>query len=391
MPQDNRFPFSEARIRDYPAPPTGRVYVHDTQTPHLQVCITDRGARTYYYGRRIEGRPVRIKLGTIQELPLHKARDIAARMSGEIAEGRNPHLERRLSRLAPTLGDLWKWWELHRLPQKRTARLDKQYWHRFLEGWKHRPLARIERRDVQELHHQAGNRNGPICANRLIMLLKSMYAKAENLGYEGRNPCKGIELFPERERDRFLNAEELRAFFAALDKEDTLWQDFFKLCLLTGARKGSVLTMRWQDIDFDNSLWHLPDTKSGKPVVVTLVPAALEILRRRQQKAENGFVFPGRRQAKPLHGTFRAWRRIIERAGLKDAFVDDLRRTLGSWQAISGSSLLVIGKSLGHTSLSATGIYARLSHDAVRESVQTATDKMLALMPPKGTDGEVGQ
>ena len=55
----------------------------------------------------------------------------------------------------------------------------------------------------------------------------------------------------------------------------------------------------------------------------------------------------------------------------------DLRRTLGSWQAAGGTSLLIIGKSLGHRSESATRIYARLATDPVRESVEKATAAMI--------------
>lgn len=59
-----------------------------------------------------------------------------------------------------------------------------------------------------------------------------------------------------------------------------------------------------------------------------------------------------------------------------DIHLHDLRRTLGSFQAITGASLQVIGKSLGHKSQAATQIYARLHHDPVRQSVERATEAM---------------
>ncbi len=60
-----------------------------------------------------------------------------------------------------------------------------------------------------------------------------------------------------------------------------------------------------------------------------------------------------------------------------DLHIHDLRRSLGSWQAITGASLPIIGKSLGHKSPDATMIYARLSLDPVRQSVNTATAAMM--------------
>jgi integrase len=57
--------------------------------------------------------------------------------------------------------------------------------------------------------------------------------------------------------------------------------------------------------------------------------------------------------------------------------IHDLRRTLGSWQAATGATTAMIGKSLGHKSEQATAIYERLSIDPVRQSVERATEAML--------------
>ena len=74
----------------------------------------------------------------------------------------------------------------------------------------------------------------------------------------------------------------------------------------------------------------------------------------------------------------KGWERILERAGVTDLRIHDLRRTLGSWQAKTGASLTIIGKSLSHKTHQATAIYARLDLDPVRQSVERATSAMLA-------------
>ncbi|MNO84758.1 hypothetical protein D3C76_761090 [compost metagenome] len=63
---------------------------------------------------------------------------------------------------------------------------------------------------------------------------------------------------------------------------------------------------------------------------------------------------------------------------MTDLRIHDLRRTLGSWQAKTGASLPIIGKSLNHKSPQATTIYARLDLDPVRDSINTATQAMFA-------------
>ena len=94
-----------------------------------------------------------------------------------------------------------------------------------------------------------------------------------------------------------------------------------------------------------------------------------------------------RRQIFQIHlvNPNRVWNRILERAGIDDLRIHDLRRTLGSWQAKTGASLVTIGKSLNHKSLNATAIYARLDLDPVRESVNTATAAMMEAGKPKKT------
>ena len=59
-----------------------------------------------------------------------------------------------------------------------------------------------------------------------------------------------------------------------------------------------------------------------------------------------------------------------------DIRLHDIRRTLGSYQAINGASLPIIGKSLGHKSQQATQIYSRLHLDPVRESMERATESI---------------
>jgi integrase len=71
------------------------------------------------------------------------------------------------------------------------------------------------------------------------------------------------------------------------------------------------------------------------------------------------------------------WGRVRKRAGIEDVRLHDLRRTVGSWMAESGVSLLVIGKTLDHSNPVTTQIYARLSQDPVREALEKHGNRIL--------------
>jgi integrase len=192
------------------------------------------------------------------------------------------------------------------------------------------------------------------------------------------NPCLGIRKFPEKSRDRFLQADELPRFFKALNEEpNATLRDYIFVSLLTGARRSNVLSMRWKELDLEQGTWEIPVTKTGDSQTVTLAMEAIEILKVRKSNRSSFFVFPGNGRTGHLVEPKKGWKRILERAGIEDLRIHDLRRTLGSWQAITGSSLPIIGKSLNHKNASTTQIYARLNLDPVRESVQKATVAMI--------------
>lgn len=115
--------------------------------------------------------------------------------------------------------------------------------------------------------------------------------------------------------------------------------------------------------------------ENNDPQTVTLSAESVEILHAR--KSDGEFVFPGIGKHGHLVEPKKGWLRILARAGISDLRVHDLRRTLGSWQAKTGASLVIIGKSLNHKNVQTTAIYARLDSDPVRESVARATSAML--------------
>jgi integrase len=262
-----------------------------------------------------------------------------------------------------------------------------------LKRWASRPLSGIRKADCQALHSRVGREHGRYAANRLLALLRAMFNKADGVGYEGPNPTAGIKKFPEEKRDRFLHGHELKAFFQSLaDEPNATLRDYFAVALFTGGRKSNVLAMRWEDVDLAAGIWRIPETKSGIPVVVPLTAPVLAILQARQETT-NGcpWVFPGRGKTGHLVEPKTAWKRIIERAGLEDVRPHDLRRSLGSWMAMTGAGLPLVGKMLGHTQAQTTQIYARLAVDPVRQAAEAATTAMLSagglLETPPEPDG----
>ncbi len=303
-------------------------------------------------------------------------------------------------------------------------------------NWTNRKMSSITHQEVQKLHDDLGKHIGDRTANIAINLLRAMYNQAiRKKIYKKENPASDIEKFRTPSRERFIQSDELPRFFVAVAEEPSGdVRDFVLLDLLSGARKNNVLSMRWADVNLDRAEWRLPDTKNGEPLTVPLMPEAVQVLRSRKPDKPAEFVFPGRGKTGHLADPRKGWERIFDRdelnqltqrirdsgtafewpavkvkgprdktrntetlkeslararsvaqeleidttgARILDLHIHDMRRTLGSWQAATGASLVIIGKSLGHKDLASTAIYSRLDLDPVRNSMQTATRAML--------------
>jgi integrase len=271
-----------------------RAVIYDAKQPGLIAELRAGGTLSFYLYRWANGRPHRLRIGAYPAVTIDAARQQARELTSELANGADPAEAKRAKRQEATLADLLAHWLDYAKQHKKTWQADETLYKRLLVGWKTRRLSSIKRSDIAALHARIGRDNGPYIANRLLALIRAMFNKANDVGFEGTNPTKGIKKFKEQSRDRFLQPDEMPRFMAALNAEpnDTL-RDFFLLCLYTGARKGNVQAMAWEEVNLAAATWRIPDTKSGEPVTVHLSAPAMEILARRVLKA-NGctWVFP---------------------------------------------------------------------------------------------------
>lgn len=385
MTQKNTsFNFTKKTLDAICAPEKGkRLYVYDTNVRGLELMVTDQGSKSFKVYRKFNNKPIRVTLGKFPEITVEQARHKAQEVIAEMIKGKNPNQEKKKLREETTLSEIFSlYMERYSKPHKKTWRYDEKDLPRFIGHWFQRKLSTITKQEIQALHEKTGKENGIYQANRLLARIQSLYSKAIEWGWGGINPVQGIKKYKEKSRDRFLHPDELPRFFESLDQEpnDTI-RDYIYVSLFTGVRKSNVLEMRWENIHFDRQEWLVPETKNGDSLRVPLVESVITILRNRLETyGKREWVFEGPGKTGHLMEPKAGWKRILERAGISDLRIHDLRRTFGSWQAATGSNSYMIGRSLGHKSTQSTAIYARLNIDPVRNSVEKATDAMLQTM-----------
>lgn len=378
-------------IEKLPIPKSGRSNLYDEKVRDLGLRVESiTGRKSFFWRRKIQGRPVFKAIGVFPSTSVNQARGHAHKLSGDLDvlkrnnfEGKNP-FERPRGEL--TLAQLLEDYIDRQLRAKakrpEIAEANARWmFSKYLAGWRQQKLNMVRRKDVVDLHGEIGKKYGHHTANRIIQLLRAMFYFAEDAELSSTaNPARKIKLFYEGKRKRFVQEAEMPKLFAALKTEtnpDVV--DYVCLCLWTGARRSDILSARWQDISFPDHKWDIPDPK-GDPYTAALAPEVITILKTRlsQRTNDNPWVFPSlTSECGHLVDLKGRWKALLQRAGIENLRQHDLRRTYASWQAKQGTSLQVVSKSLGHSSTAATEIYSRLDLRPIRQSVTTAVTAMV--------------
>lgn len=354
-----------------------KVYWDDT-LPNFGLRVrTERegGKKTFICQYRVNGRSRKLTLGTYGALTVDQARRMARQKLGEVAQGADPVEVKARGRMDPTLAEFAeRYMAEHALVKKkaRSVEQDRRLLDRIilpkLGGLK---LQAVQRSDVARLHHQL--RVTPYQANRAVALLSKMFSLAERWGLrpDGSNPCRHIERFKEKARERYLSGEEMARLGAVLAEAEREGNELpqvvlaLRLLLLTGSRLNEILTLRWADVDFKGACLHLDDAKAGPRTVPLNVPA-LEALAGAMRIEGNPWVIPGAKDGAHLVNLNKPWRRIRQRAGIPDVRVHDLRHSHGAVAAAAGMGLPIIGRLLGHTQAQTTLRYSHVAMDPAR-------------------------
>jgi integrase len=363
-------------------PETGEVKVWDSELRGFVVRVRAGGSRRFTVEWMRDRRTRRLTLGEYGPLTADQARELARQVLARVARGEDPAADLAEKKAAPTFADLGpRYLEQHAGPKKKPASVeaDERMLRLYvLPALGKRKVAEVGLREVADLHHSL--RAKPVQANRVLALLSKMLGLAERWGLRpaGSNPCRGVDRFPERSRERFLSAAEIARLGAVLEEEEA-GEPFVvlavRLLLLTGARRDEVLTLRWSDVDFDRAALRLADSKTGAKMI-PLGPAPLAVLSSAPRLEGNPYVVPGRRTGGRLVGLQRPWVLIRERAGLPDLRLHDLRHSFASIGAAAGLGLPVLGAILGHRNQATTARYAHLADDPRQAAATRISDEI---------------
>ncbi len=368
-------------------PRTARYEVWDEARKGFGVRVTPRGVKSFVWVYHFASRPRRMTFGTYPSMSLADAGVKLAEAQSLLKKGIDPGdrivAERDAERHAETVGELVaSYLDRYARARKRSASEDDRILRKdVLPRWGRRKAKDITRRDVVRLLNEIVDRGAPIQANRTLTIIRRMFNFAVGQAFIEVSPCDKVEApSAENRRDRTLSEEEIRLLWLALD-DASMEQNarrIPRLMLATGQRKGEVVGLHRQEVDYERGLWTLPAArvKNGREHIIPLSSVARSILDEAEPNRA-GYLFPSKLTGLPYRGQSidHATRYLFDRrpvpssqnrvaksvtplAGLMERFTPhDLRRTVATRMRELGISRGDVKMVLNHIETDVTSRY----------------------------------
>ena len=350
-------------------------------TGSLDVRADAQGRQTYY-GRYYHGaRRVKRRLGPVktQSAPGLTRAQAEAKLRELVAgaEG-GPELGERL-----TIAQAGERYIAHaeRRGRKRSTlqNLDSEVRVHLAQFFGERAVSSITAEDVADLVRTLERTMAPKTVRNVIATLSAVlrFGAAPRRRWVTSNAATGAELpaVPEAEEVRYLDLDELDLVIAHApsgpfrELDVVLW----RTAAMTGLRRGELLALRWEDVDwlasrirvrrnYVRGAFGTPKSRRSTRSVPMAreVAVAVEALSATTESAPDALVFGHPQTGEPLHtaGTGRRFTRALVAAGLPHHRFHDLRHTFGTTMAAAGVPMRTLQEWMGHRDVTTTQRYA---------------------------------
>lgn len=365
--------------------------IWDDELPGFGLRVFKSGKRSYILQYRAAGRSRRYTIGLHGIWTPETARKEARVQLGKIALGDNPAEERQTLRNAITVGELAEQYidameaglilgkgrrpkkpntiytdigriNGHVIPligKRRVQDLTKANVSKMMND-----IISGKTRAVRKTANKRGKsvlRGGRGTASRCVGIVGSMLTYAISMGMIENNVAHGIRKPKDRVRDRRLSEAEYRDLGKMLREAESSPEyeptvNIIRLLALTGCRRSEIISLKWRDIDLENSCLRLSDSKEGASTRPIGLPA-VESLEHLKTTAVGEYVFPGIRGSEAFGSFPNHWRKIFGASEIPNFTAHVLRHSFASTANDLGMTESTVAALVGHSTGSITSKY----------------------------------
>jgi len=364
----------------------------DQTLPGFGLMATGQGHRSYVVQYRIDGRSRRYTING--GLALDDARKQARAVLAEVAAGHDPVADKRSRKLVETGKDTLKAvcenYLVREGDRLRTTIRRRQALQRLVYPTLGAlPINQIRRSDVSRLLDHVQDQCGDAMADGVLALLRRIGNWHAARDDDFKNPIvRGMarRTPDQRERDRTLTDDELRAVWHAAEAFASPWGQFIRFLLLTAARRSEVAGISWSEIS--NGNWTIPKGryKTGTETTLPLSAAAKHVLD--ELPRIEGCDYPFTTDATAPISGFSAFKLKLDIAcgatnWAQKWTLHDLRRTARSLMSRAGVNPDIAERCLGHVIGGQRGVYDRHPYiEEMRHAFEALANQIERIVHP---------
>ena len=360
----------------------------DSEIVGFGVRVYPSGKKAFVLSYRQKGKKRLYTIGQCGRVTLEQARDLAKKRFGEVADRKDPVLERKAEKKKSS----------HTV-EKTVKKFIEQYAKEHTRNWQEaerilekdvvpvigrKAVEEVTKDDIISILDNVIERKAKIMANRTLAHTRRFFNWCVERNIIPYSPAFKIAA-PSKNtsRDRVLDDHEIKEIWEATAQIADPFSSLLKFLVLTGQRRGEAASMQWMDIDEKKKLWIIPreSNKSDREHIVPLSDMALSIIQEMPKLGLYVFSDTGKRpfenfsrdkaildriiddkRKKNKERTIRAWR------------IHDVRRTLASGMAKLGIAPHVVEKLLNHSTGVISGVAAVYNRYQYQDEMRQAID-----------------
>lgn len=348
--------------------------VWDSEMTGFGLRLYPSGKKSFVLSYRHNGVKREYTIGQYGKITLDQARKLAQKRMGDVADGKDPVIQRQSSKKRNELtvekafkDFVKKHAKIHTKNWQETKRIFEKD---IIPALGSAPLDEVKKGDVLKILDAVMDRKAGIMANRTLAAIRKFFNWCIQRGMLEHSPAHMIALpAKKRSRDRVLSDSELKEIWSASKLSAYPFGEIIRFLILTGQRRGEVSHLEWNDLDFEGHAWSQPreKTKADREHVVPLSSGALDLLNKCHKLGS--YVFSSTGQS--TFQNFSREKKVLDsKIDINAWTIHDIRRTVASGMAKIGIEPHVIEKSLNHSSgriSGVAGIYNRYDYLSERK------------------------